>query len=449
MAVRWPDIDLVQVWSTVVLVLPSAVVGLVVAVRRPDNVVGPLISLQGTLFALMFAWQGAYDDVVLRHPGALPASAAVAALERGSWMVLYVPVALVMLTFPSGHVLTRRWWWVAVGLVAAATLFTLIATMSPHRLSEPFAGEDNPFGPAPTWLRACGWALLPVFLGLLDCQRRVDGATSSPLDRPCGAGPGALARAGSVVTAGDAAAVLAQPAAHRPTRPGCHRPCVRRGRDPRRRSCGDAATRPVRRRPRPQRGRHLLSAEWTAADGLHRDRGRPRDPAGPGLGSRGGDGDGPRGRRTRPGPAASSAHDRPAALPDARRAPPEARRPASRHRHRRGAARGHRVRAAACVAGPRVAGRLPGARVGDGAHRIRSAGQRRGAGDVGRHPDRCTRSWDHPGIQAADPRSRRRGGAVRRARPSACGHGPGDGGDPQQPQPPAAARLPGAAKAPA
>jgi signal transduction histidine kinase len=167
MAVRWPDIDLVQVGSTVLLVLPSAVVGLVVGVRRPDNVVGPLIGLQGTVFALMFGWQGAYDNVVLNHPGALPASPSVAALERGSWMVLYVPVALVMLTFPSGHVLTPRWRWVAGGLVAAATVFTLIATMSPHRLSEPFAGETSPFGPAPTWLRVCGWALLPAFLGLL------------------------------------------------------------------------------------------------------------------------------------------------------------------------------------------------------------------------------------------------------------------------------------------
>jgi signal transduction histidine kinase len=167
LAVRWPDIDLVQVVSTVVLTLPSAVVGLVVGLRRPDNAVGPLMSLQAATFAVLIGWQGAYDQVVLQHPAALPASAAYAALERGSWMALYVPVALIMLTFPEGRFLGRRWYWVAGGLLAVTALFTMIAAMSPSPLPEPFSELQHPFGTAPLWLRACGWALLPVFMGLL------------------------------------------------------------------------------------------------------------------------------------------------------------------------------------------------------------------------------------------------------------------------------------------
>ena len=259
--------------------------------------------------------------------------------------------------------------------------------MSPHRVVRAFRRRGKPVRSgsdvaAGLWVGAA--AVLP---GTAHCQRGVDGAAPSPFDQPCGASPGALARAGSLVTAGDAAAVLGQPPAHRPPRPGRHRPRARGGRDPRRRSGGDAATRPVRRRPRPQRGRHLLGAERTAADGLHGDRGRPRDPAGPRLRGRGGGRHGPRGRGARPGPAASSAHGGQPALPDARRAPPDARRPASRHRHRRGAARGRRNGAAAFVCRPRelrVGYLAPGWETAR--DRVRSAGDRRGAGDAGRHP---------------------------------------------------------------
>jgi signal transduction histidine kinase len=167
LAVRWPDVDRVQVVSTLVLALPSAVVGLLIGLRRPDNAVGPLMSLQAAVFAAMIGWQGAYDQVVQQHPGALPASTAYAALERGSWMALYVPVALIMLVFPGGRLLTRRWRWVAGGLLAVTALFTVIAAMSPSAVPEPFAEQSHPFGTAPLWLQACGWALLPVFMGLL------------------------------------------------------------------------------------------------------------------------------------------------------------------------------------------------------------------------------------------------------------------------------------------
>jgi len=166
LAVRWPDIDLVVVISTVVLTLPSAALGLFVALRRPHNAVGPLLSLQAAVFAVLFGWQEAYAQVVRQHPGRLPASAAYAALQRGSWMALYVPVALIMLTFPVGRFLGRGWRWIAVGLTAVTALFTLIAAMSPSPLPDPFTGQ-HPFGAAPLWLRAMGWALLPVFMGLL------------------------------------------------------------------------------------------------------------------------------------------------------------------------------------------------------------------------------------------------------------------------------------------
>ncbi len=170
LAVRWPDVDLVQVISTLVLALPSAVVGLLIGLRRRANPVGALMSLQATVFAVIIGWQGVYDEVVQAHPGALPVSAGCVALERGSWMVLYVPVALILLVFPSGRLLSRRWAWVAGGLFGVTGLFTVIAAMSPRPLPAPYTAYSNPFGTAPQWLRVSGWALLPVFLGLLSAS---------------------------------------------------------------------------------------------------------------------------------------------------------------------------------------------------------------------------------------------------------------------------------------
>lgn len=167
LAVRWSDVDEVQVGSTALLTLPSAVVGLVIGLRRPDNLVGPLMSLQGAVFAVMIGWQGAYDQVLEQDPTALPASPAYVALERGSWMALYVPIALIMLVFPGGRLISRRWRWVVGGLLVVAAAFAMIAAMSPGTLSGPLADEPHPFGIAPLWLRAIGWALLPVFMTLL------------------------------------------------------------------------------------------------------------------------------------------------------------------------------------------------------------------------------------------------------------------------------------------
>jgi signal transduction histidine kinase len=166
LAVRQPNLDLVQVGLAVVLSIPAAAVGFVVGLRRPDNAIGPLMSLYAAVFALMLGLQGAYDQAVQQRPGSLPVAAASFALERGSWMALYVPVALILMTFPTGRFLSWRWRWVAVGLIVVTVVFAFIAAMSPAPLPGPLA-DQHPFGTAPLWLRAVGWALLPVFMALL------------------------------------------------------------------------------------------------------------------------------------------------------------------------------------------------------------------------------------------------------------------------------------------
>jgi signal transduction histidine kinase len=167
LALRWPDIDVMAVIVTVVLALPVVTVGMLVGLRSPYNPVGPLISLQAATFVTIFGWQGAYDEAATRHPGSLPVWPSLAVTERGSWTLLFLPVGLLLLLFPTGHHLTPRWRWVSGALVAVAVSFPVIAAFSPRPLPRPYQALSHPFGTAPLWLQAVGWVELPILLGLL------------------------------------------------------------------------------------------------------------------------------------------------------------------------------------------------------------------------------------------------------------------------------------------
>ena len=55
----------------------------------------------------------------------LPVSPYLEAFTEGSWTIYYVPLALLMLFFPSGRLLGPRWRWVVAGLVAVPLTFDL------------------------------------------------------------------------------------------------------------------------------------------------------------------------------------------------------------------------------------------------------------------------------------------------------------------------------------
>ncbi len=147
----------------------SVALGVLVAVRRPDNVVGALLGWVG-LMPIDMATTDLYADAFARRPDVVPVSALLVALHAGSWMFLYVPPALLALTFPDGH-LPRgvRWRWLAAALVAVPVAFTVLAAFDPAPYPAPFAAvphvwQAGSFAPV---LSVLAIALLPVFLGLL------------------------------------------------------------------------------------------------------------------------------------------------------------------------------------------------------------------------------------------------------------------------------------------
>jgi signal transduction histidine kinase len=132
-----------QVGATALAALP-VVTGLLVAHHRPANPIGFLLVLVGaSLASLSFS-----DGLMVAHeqdPGAVPD--AVIALGNGSWVWVYVPLALLVLLFPDGHLLSPRW---RVVLWGIGVLFPPLAAMDPRPFAPPYEDVGRPFGTLPT-----------------------------------------------------------------------------------------------------------------------------------------------------------------------------------------------------------------------------------------------------------------------------------------------------------
>jgi signal transduction histidine kinase len=161
--------DAVALAAAAAVGLPSVALGLLVVRRRPGNRVGALLAAVGAVPCLLFGRE-VYSAANGRVPG-LPDSMALVALEQGSWMWWYVPVALLVVFFPDGRLPGPRWRWVAIGLPAVAVLFMVLVAGDPAPFAPPYETAPHVLG---TWpvslipaLTVAALALLPVLLGLL------------------------------------------------------------------------------------------------------------------------------------------------------------------------------------------------------------------------------------------------------------------------------------------
>ncbi|WP_213450418.1 sensor histidine kinase [Rhizomonospora bruguierae] len=145
--------------------------GVLIAVKRPANPVGALLTLVG-LVAIAIAFSDLYRDAVARRPGTLPVWPLLVTASQGAWMLHYVPASLLMLVFPDGRLLPgRRWRVAAAGVLAVPAAFILLAGLDPTPFPAPYAEVGHAFGtPSPGLARVLGpvsMALLPGLLALL------------------------------------------------------------------------------------------------------------------------------------------------------------------------------------------------------------------------------------------------------------------------------------------
>jgi MFS family permease len=121
----------------------APVLGGLVASRRPRNPIGWLWLGVGLGISLS-SFAGSYATYAL-GPGSLPAPRAVGTLVAGvGWTASFTLIPLLLLLFPTGRLPSRRWRFLAWGVVAAGAFALIPGPFVPGRSG--FAPVQNPFG---------------------------------------------------------------------------------------------------------------------------------------------------------------------------------------------------------------------------------------------------------------------------------------------------------------
>lgn len=143
-------------WYAVQLIacVPALVLGLVVSRQQTGGAVGALLSLGGLVPALLGVGD-VLGVVAADNPALAGAASSLRQATAGTWMLFFLPFALLLLVFPDGRLVSRRWRVVAIGLPGVVGAFCLLAAFGPQ--------EEGVTGPA----AIVAVALLPAFFALL------------------------------------------------------------------------------------------------------------------------------------------------------------------------------------------------------------------------------------------------------------------------------------------
>lgn len=118
-----------QVAILAVVTTPAVVLGVIVARRRPDNVVGALLTLIGTasnVGTVLENWGATVDTA-----DPLPGADAIQPIAAAAWMLHYLGPVLLVLVFPTGRLLAPVWRVAVVVAFAIPVWFATVIAVAP------------------------------------------------------------------------------------------------------------------------------------------------------------------------------------------------------------------------------------------------------------------------------------------------------------------------------
>ena len=121
------------------LAAPSMLVALLVVRRRRDGWLAPMLALTGFLPALVLLGSVFKEG---------PVAGYAVALSQGSWVLLFVSAALLVLFFPEGR-LRGRDRWLAWAIAIDALLFIVVGALHPGPYPSPDERSPHVFGTLP------------------------------------------------------------------------------------------------------------------------------------------------------------------------------------------------------------------------------------------------------------------------------------------------------------
>lgn len=143
------------------IVVMFAVVGVLIASRRPENSLGWLLLGSGVANGLSYL-AGAYAEWAIYAGGDAPGGEAIAAFLGWTWIPLVaLPATFLPLLFPDGHLPSPRWrwfaWLLAIGMIAAS----IGIVFTPGEI-EGFTGVDNPIAVPGLEVLTVGLVVIPI-----------------------------------------------------------------------------------------------------------------------------------------------------------------------------------------------------------------------------------------------------------------------------------------------
>ena len=127
------------------MALAFALVGGIVTIKRPGNLVGWALSLAG-IGLLLGGLLSAYAELALlaKPEAGLPGGAAAEAMSGGSWTALMAGVFLLLLVFPAGCVPSSRWRRLATLVLIGFAVVWAVITTAPGHFEAPLDDFENP-----------------------------------------------------------------------------------------------------------------------------------------------------------------------------------------------------------------------------------------------------------------------------------------------------------------
>ena len=158
--------------SLMALLLPSLLLGWLVAIRVPRSPIGPALAWTSALPALVFTFEDWGHTYFTSDPW--PAARTIAIVGAGVWAWLFIGFAFLILLFPDGLLPGLRWRVIAAAVPVSAALVNFVVATDPANFTDR-PGQDVVVGSPPfvlpTALRA-GLIIL-AFAAFLGAQLAV------------------------------------------------------------------------------------------------------------------------------------------------------------------------------------------------------------------------------------------------------------------------------------
>jgi signal transduction histidine kinase len=139
-----------------IAVAVSTGVGVVLATRRRENLIGRLLLVNGFVLSVSGLVTNYAEYGLLEKPGSLPGADWAVLFDQRTWPLLFAAFTAIAFVFPDGRLPSSRWRPVVIGAAVSFALLSVLGLFEDHPFEKPFATVSSPLpqvdSPVYVWL---------------------------------------------------------------------------------------------------------------------------------------------------------------------------------------------------------------------------------------------------------------------------------------------------------